>query len=313
MTGTGGAERSTNDGDADAGNDADGDADHDADGNADRDAGNDADHDAGSNADRDAGTPIRIAVTGAGGRMGREVIAAATDRDGVTVALAVNRTETDAVAGVDVADADDLGDRLAGTDPDVLVDFTGPASAVEYAETAAAAGVAVVTGTTGFDSAETARLREVSGAVPLLKASNFARGVAALRRAVREAVAAVPGYDVELTETHHNGKRDAPSGTAKTILGDVESVRSDLGRRVHGREGEAPRETGELGVHARRAGDVTGEHEVLLAGNRETIALTHRAGDRGVFAEGALDAAAWLAGRDPGRYEFDDVLGGGSE
>ncbi len=252
--------------------------------------------------------PVRVAVTGAGGRMGREVIEAAVDREGVAVAFAVNRSETDAVAGVSVDSTDRLDERLATREPDVLVDFTGPDSAVRYAETCASVGVPVVTGTTGFDSSGTERLRAASREVPLLKASNFARGVAALRRAVREAVAAVPGYDVELTETHHNGKRDAPSGTAKTILADVESVRADLDERVHGRQGEAPRRAGEIGVHARRAGDVTGEHEVLLAGNRETLSLTHRAGDRGVFAEGALDAAVWLVGRKPGRYDFDDVL-----
>ena len=255
---------------------------------------------------------LRIAVTGAGGRMGREVIGAATARKDVTVAVAVNRTATGPVAGVEVGDADRLDELLAESDADVLIDFTGPASAVAYAETAAKAGVAVVTGTTGFDSGETARLRTASERVPLLKASNFARGLAALRRAVREAVAAVPGYDVELTETHHDGKRDAPSGTARTILDDVEEVSEGLDRRVHGREGDAPREPGEVGVHARRAGDVTGEHEVLLAGNRETLSITHRAGDRGVFAEGALDAAGWLVGRDPAWYDFDDVLEGGS-
>ena len=259
----------------------------------------------------DAG--LRLAVTGAGGRMGREVIEAAADRDGVVVAVAVNRTETDPVAGVAVDDADRLGELLAAESPDVLVDFTGPESAVAYAETCADAGVPMVTGTTGFADAQLDGLRAASDTVPVLKASNFARGVAALRRAVREAAAALPGYDVELTETHHNGKRDAPSGTAKSILGDVESVRGELGGRVHGREGDAPRDAGEVGVHARRAGDVTGEHEVLLAGNRETLELTHRAGDRGVFAEGALDAAGWLADRDPGWYGFGDVLDAGGD
>lgn len=259
----------------------------------------------------DAG--LRLAVTGAGGRMGREVIEAAGDRDGVVVAVAVNRTETDPVAGVAVDDADRLGELLAAESPDVLVDFTGPESAVAYAETCADAGVPMVTGTTGFADAQLDGLRAASDTVPVLKASNFARGVAALRRAVREAAAALPGYDVELTETHHNGKRDAPSGTAKSILGDVESVRGELGGRVHGREGDAPRSPGEVGVHARRAGDVTGEHEVLLAGNRETLELTHRAGDRGVFAEGALDAAGWLADRDPGWYGFGDVLDAGGD
>ncbi|VTT87582.1 4-hydroxy-tetrahydrodipicolinate reductase [Halorubrum sp. DM2] len=255
-----------------------------------------------------SGDPLSVAVTGAGGRMGREVLAAAADREGVAVAFAVNRSPVEPVAGVAVEDADDLADLLASEEPDVLVDFTGPASAVAYAEACADAGVPLVTGTTGFADAQLDSLRAASDAVPVLKASNFARGVAALRRAVREAAAALPGYDVELTETHHNAKRDAPSGTAKSILDDVEDVREDLDERVHGREGDAPRSPGEVGVHARRAGDVTGEHEVLLAGNRETLELTHRAGDRGVFAEGALDAAAWLAGRDPGWYGFGDVL-----
>ena len=254
---------------------------------------------------------LRLAVTGAGGRMGREVIEAAADREGVAVAVAVNRTVVDPVAGVEVDSADRLGELLAAEEPDVLVDFTGPDSAVAYAETCADAGVPMVTGTTGFDEGGLDRLRTASDAVPILKASNFARGVAALRRAVREAAAALPGYDVELTETHHNGKRDAPSGTAKSILDDVESVRGDLDERVHGREGDAPRKPSEIGVHARRAGDVTGEHEVLLAGNRETLELTHRAGDRGVFAEGALDAADWLAGRESGWYAFGDVLDAG--
>jgi 4-hydroxy-tetrahydrodipicolinate reductase len=250
---------------------------------------------------------VSIAVTGAGGRMGREVLHAAAGRDDVTVAFAVNRSPVEDVAGVSVSDADDFEARLAATDPDVLVDFTGPESSPDYVAACADAGVAVVVGTTGFDDDGLATLDAASDTVPLLKATNFSRGVAALRRAVREAVAALPGYDIEVTETHHNGKRDAPSGTANTILADIDDVRGDA-NRVHGREGDQPRADGEIGVHARRAGDVTGEHEVLVAGNHELLSLTHRAGARGVFAEGALDAAVWLAGRDAGRYDFDDVL-----
>jgi 4-hydroxy-tetrahydrodipicolinate reductase len=242
--------------------------------------------------------------------MGEAVLRAANGRDDVTTVLTVNRSpvEGGSVAGHEVADADDLPQLLADRDVDVLVDFTGPESSAAYVEACAETGVAAVVGTTGFDEAGEGRLDEAAGAVPVLHASNFARGVAALRRAVREAVAAVPGYDVELTETHHNGKRDAPSGTALTILDDVESVREDLTSRTHGREGEQPREADEVGVHARRAGDVTGEHEVLLAGNHELLSLTHRAESRGVFAEGALDAAAWVVGREAGRYDFVDVV-----
>ncbi|MFB6096628.1 MAG: 4-hydroxy-tetrahydrodipicolinate reductase [Haloferacaceae archaeon] len=260
---------------------------------------------------------LELAITGAGGRMGRTLIEAAAERDDVEVTLAVNRTalEDGAVGGVPVRDAAALPDLLAEYDPDVLVDFTGPESSADYVEACAAAGVPVVVGTTGFDSTGTQRLRAASDEVPVLKASNFSRGIAALRRAVREAVDALPGYDVELTETHHNGKRDAPSGTAKTLLGDIESVRESAGsegdsggERVHGREGLQPRERGEIGVHARRAGDITGEHEVLLADNHEVLELTHRAESRGVFAAGALDAAVWLADREAGWYAFEDAL-----
>ncbi|MFC4358724.1 4-hydroxy-tetrahydrodipicolinate reductase [Halobium salinum] len=260
---------------------------------------------------RDAASgPVRLAVTGAGGHMGREVLEAATTRDDVEVVLAVNRPPVESVAGYEVEDEADLPGLLAEREPDALVDFTLPEASVDYVSTCAEAGVPVVVGTTGFDDEAEAALDAAAEAVPLLHAANFSRGVAALRRAVREAVAALPGYDVELTETHHNRKRDAPSGTANAVLDDVEDVRSDLTARQHGREGEQPRSGDEIGVHARRAGDVTGEHELLLAGNHETLSLTHRAGSRGVFAEGALDAAVWLAGREPGRYEFSAVIDG---
>lgn len=257
---------------------------------------------------------IEVAVTGAGGRMGEEIIEAAAGRDDVEVTIAVNRSalEAGAVGGVPVRDAADLPDLLAEHDPDVLIDFTGPESSAQYVEDCARANVPVVVGTTGFDSSGMQRLRAASDEVPILKASNFSRGITALQRAVREAVAALPDYDVELTETHHNAKRDAPSGTAKTLLEDIEQVKdeqeAEQAGRVHGREGFQPREGGEIGVHARRAGDITGEHEVLVAGNHEALELTHRAESRGVFAAGALDAAAWLVDQEPGWYEFTDAL-----
>jgi 4-hydroxy-tetrahydrodipicolinate reductase len=262
-----------------------------------------------------------VAVTGAGGHMGREVIEAATDRDGMDVVLAVNRTSVGPVAGHEVADEADLPRLLDERDPDVLIDFTLPDPSTRYVEACADAGVAAVVGTTGFSESQLEVLADAAESVPVLRASNFARGVMALRRAIREAVEAVPDYDAELTETHHNRKRDAPSGTALTILDDVDEVRAERrtsesrtefgegdADRVHGREGEQPREDGEIGVHARRAGDVTGEHELLLAGNHEVLTLTHRAESRGVFAAGALDAADWLVGRPAGEYDFEDTI-----
>ncbi|WP_115864996.1 4-hydroxy-tetrahydrodipicolinate reductase [Halorussus litoreus] len=260
---------------------------------------------------------VRVAITGATGQMGRAVLDAANGREDVTVAFAVARSaasgdrERDRDGKSGVRPASELDRLLAERDPEALVDFTGPESSVEYVATAAEAGVASVVGTTGFDDEGERALRESAERAPVLKASNFGRGIQALLSAVESAVADLPGYDVEVTETHHERKRDAPSGTAKTILESIEDARAEnTTERVHGREGEAPRDPGEIGVHARRAGTITGEHEVLLAGNHEEIRLTHRAEDRGVFAEGALDAAVWLAGREPGWYDFADVVEG---
>jgi len=245
-----------------------------------------------------SGTLDRVVVTGATGRMGRELLAACEER-GHDV-LAVSESDAAAISGENLADHLEPGD--------VLVDFTVPEASLGYLETAVDAGVPVVLGTTGYDEAGEATIESAAEEIPVLRASNFARGIQALLGAVREAVSALPGYDVELTETHHNGKRDAPSGTALSILDEIDETRGEELDRKHGREGIDPREDGEVGVHVRRAGDVKGEHEVLLAGNEEVLTLTHRAESRGVFAAGALDAAEWLAGSEAGLYAFEDLI-----
>ncbi|MEF8878679.1 MAG: 4-hydroxy-tetrahydrodipicolinate reductase [Haloarculaceae archaeon] len=252
---------------------------------------------------------LRVLVTGATGRMGSEVRALAADRGHDVVA--VTETAPMDISGPGAAETFAASDLPAALEEaDVLVDFTVPEACVEYVTRAADAGVPCVVGTTGFDEAERDALREAAERVPVLEAANFARGVQALLRAVGAAVEALPGYDVELTETHHNGKRDAPSGTALTVLDEIDAARGDDPERVYGREGIQPREPGEVGVHVRRAGDVRGEHEVLLAGNEEVLTLTHRAESRGVWAAGSLDAAEWLVERNPGYYGFADVLDG---
>ena len=194
------------------------------------------------------------------------------------------------------------------SDVDVVVDFSVPESTLPLAGACVESGVGLVVGTTGFDDDGLAELDAASESVPLLKATNFSRGIQVLQRTVREAVRALDDYDLELMESHHNGKVDAPSGTAKTLLEVVQAER-DV-EPVYGREGHAPREDDEIAVFASRAGDIRGEHELVLAGNDEVVTLSHRAEDRAVFAAGALDAAAWLVGRDPGWYEFGSVVDG---
>ncbi len=247
---------------------------------------------------------MRLVVTGATGRMGREVIdAARADHD----VLGVSHSSTGEYAGVGIKPATEFSSVLVDREPDAVIDFTLPEPSVSCVTDCAETGVPAVVGTTGFSAEQFAELREEAERIPVLQAANFARGVQGLLAVVREAVAPLPEYDIEVTETHHNGKRDAPSGTANRVLDAIDDVRGDA-PRIHGREGEAPREAGEIGVHARRAGDVTGEHEVLLAGNHEELRLTHRAGSGGVFAAGAVAAAEWLAGRPPGWYDFSETL-----
>jgi 4-hydroxy-tetrahydrodipicolinate reductase len=247
----------------------------------------------------------RVAVVGLTGQMGRAVLDTAADRD-AEVVVGFATSDVDSVDGVPVVHPADAADALAEYDVDVVVDFAVPEGALAVAEACAEVGVPIVVGTTGFDDGGLARLDAVSEQVPVLKATNFSRGIQVLQRTVREAVGALEGYDLELMETHHNRKVDAPSGTANSILSVIQEER-DV-EPVYGREGHAPREDDEIGVFARRAGDVRGEHELILAGNDEVVSLSHRAEDRGVFAAGALDAAVWLVDRDAGRYEFGEVI-----
>ena len=248
----------------------------------------------------------RVAVNGAAGRMGEAVIETAAERDDLDVVVGFS-TEPGDVQGVPVV-AEDAAAALAEYSVDVVVDFAVPDAALSVAEACVETGVGLVVGTTGFDEDGLADLDAASESIPLLKATNFSRGIQVLQRTVREAVRALDDYDLELMESHHNGKVDAPSGTAKTLLEEVQAER-DV-EPVYGREGHTPRSDDEIGVFARRAGDIRGEHELVLAGNDEVVSLSHRAEDRAVFAAGALDAAAWLAGRDAGRYDFGEVVDG---
>jgi 4-hydroxy-tetrahydrodipicolinate reductase len=245
-----------------------------------------------------------VGINGVTGRMGEAIRETAAERADVTVAF--GSTPSDAPLDVPVYDPAETATALADHGPDVVIDFAVPESTVDIAEACAEAGVGLVVGTTGFDDAQSAVLDETSEAVPLLKATNFSRGIQALLRTLGPVLEALEGYDIEVMETHHNGKRDAPSGTAGSILDAIGEYRDF--ETVPGREGIQPREEDEVGMLVRRAGDIRGEHEVILAGNDEVVSLSHRAEDRAVFAAGALDAAVWLADQAPGRYDFGDVI-----
>jgi 4-hydroxy-tetrahydrodipicolinate reductase len=195
---------------------------------------------------------------------------------------------------------------------DVAIDFSVPVATLANLRTAADQGTAYVTGTTGFDAAGSAEIASLAERIPVIHAANFSVAVNVLAWLVREASARLgPDYDAEILEIHHGRKRDAPSGTALQLAQAVAEGRgvtlSD--HIVTAREGETGvRPAGAIGVQALRGGDIAGEHTVMLIGAGERLELIHRSSTRGHFARGAVRAAAWLVGREPGLYPLERVL-----
>ncbi len=237
---------------------------------------------------------IPIAVLGARGRMGRALVRLASEHD-ANVVLTIDAGEGD-LAG------------LAKSGARVLVDFSSPTVVGAAARTCANASVALVSGTTGLDEQTSRALDEASKYVPVLWEPNMSVGVFVLGDLLRRALVMLgEGFDVEIVETHHAMKADAPSGTAKR-LADI-ALEARGGPVVAGREGKpGARTRGEVGVLAVRGGDVVGDHVVHLLAAGERLELTHRATNRDVFATGALRAATWIVGKPAGRYTLANVL-----
>lgn len=265
-------------------------------------------------------TPIRVAIAGASGRMGRMLIEAALKEEGVVLAAAFDRPGTpfvgrDAGELVGAACGVAIGDeaRTAIAAADCLIDFTRPEGTLEHLALARELGKAVVIGTTGFDAAGKAAIAEAAQSVPVVFAPNMAVGVNAVFRVLEVAARILSeGYDVEIIEAHHRYKVDAPSGTALR-MGEV--VARELGRdleacAIYGREGvTGERKSETIGFSTIRGGDVVGDHTVLFAGLGERIEITHKSGSRMPYATGSLRAARFLAGRSAGLFDMQDVLG----
>ena len=265
--------------------------------------------------DRDAIQPVRVVLSGATGRMGTTLAALMAEDGGMALVGGIGRMPE---RGCDIGCAIVETPETAGAwmrDADVVIDFSAPELLRRLLEMHgdALAEKAIVVGTTGLTPGEAELLRAQAARSAVLQAANFSVGVNLLL-ALAEQAAAVLGhdYDVEIVEAHHRRKADAPSGTA-LALGEAVA----RGRRVKltdvridgrsGRPGERPR--GEVAFHALRGGDIVGEHQVMLIGERERVSLGHVAQDRALFAQGALRAARWIAGKRPGVYTMRDVLG----
>ncbi|MEI9965791.1 MAG: 4-hydroxy-tetrahydrodipicolinate reductase [Caulobacteraceae bacterium] len=256
--------------------------------------------------------PLKIAIVGARGRMGRALAAIAQARPELQLAALVDRPETagEAEGALTLASPEE-----AVAAAEVVIDFsTAPASAALARLAAERGGVALVIGSTGFSPDEEAAVRDASARIPIVKSGNYSLGVNLLLGLVRQAARALPGadYDIEVFEAHHRRKVDAPSGTA-LMLGEAaaEGRGVDLtGVAVRVRDGiTGPRPAGAIGFSVMRGGGVVGEHSVAFAAEDEIVTLSHSARDRSLFARGAVEAALWVRGRPPGLYDMMDVLG----
>jgi 4-hydroxy-tetrahydrodipicolinate reductase len=264
---------------------------------------------------------VKIAVMGAAGRMGRELVRAVLSEKGCTVSGGIEPAGS-AHIGADVGTLAGLGPTgtIVSTDAleliarsDAILDFTSPAATVEFAGLAANARIVHVIGTTGLSDSDEAAILAAARHATIVKAGNMSLGVnllAAITRKVAQALG--PEFDVEIVEMHHKHKVDAPSGTA-LMLGHAAAAGREISLKEHtarertGHTGS--RRPGDIGFVSLRGGDVVGDHTVIFAGPGERIELTHRATDRSIFARGAVKAAIWGRGKGPGMFAMTDVLG----
>lgn len=195
---------------------------------------------------------------------------------------------------------------------DVIIDFSNPANLNMIYDYAKMHKKPVIFATTGYTEEELQKIKELSLYAPVLRSANFSLGVLLLNRLVREITPILKdGFDIEIVEAHHHHKVDAPSGTAKML---IDGIVSQTGfTPVYGRDGYAPRQPNEIGVHAVRGGSIVGEHEVLFCGEDEVLTLKHSAQSKKIFAVGAIKAAKWLCDKPSGYYTMEDVLFGGKQ
>lgn len=244
---------------------------------------------------------MKVIVNGAAGHMGREVLGVCERMPGVELAAAVDAYSKDFEVLTSIEEYD--------RDADVIIDFSHHSNIKALADYAMKRNLPIVVATTGYDESELAVIDGLAKSVPVFFSANMSLGIAVMADAVKRVVSFFPEADVEIIEKHHNRKLDAPSGTALILADAVKSVRDDS-EYVYGRGGHKKREKTEIGIHAVRAGNIVGEHEVIIATDSQIISLKHEAQSRSLFAEGAVRAAEFLVNQKPGLYNMNDLISG---
>jgi len=264
-------------------------------------------------------TVLRIIVAGASGRMGRMLVRAVAEARGVELAGATERSgssflgsDAGELAGVETLGVPLLDDIQRCAAADVLIDFTSPVATLSHAAFVANRGMAIVIGTTGFDTAQLKQLKDILAGSPAVMAANYSVGVNLTLNLIKRAAEVLgEDYDAEIFEAHHKHKVDAPSGTALAMGHALATGRKaeleDVA--VYAREGiTGARKAGSIGFSVVRGGNIVGEHQAMFIADEERIEINHAASDRMVFARGATRAAGWLSHQPTGWYDMQDVL-----
>lgn len=248
---------------------------------------------------------VKIAITGANGKMGK-----------VIAGLAAGRSDCEVIAGVDLNDAPngsfpivkypaDLPEK-----PDVIIDFSHPSALDDLLSYCTINNVPLVAATTGYNADEIAKIKKTAEQIPIFFTFNMSLGINLLVELGKRAVNVLGGqYDIEIVEKHHNLKKDAPSGTAIMIADALNGELDNKMKYIYDRHSvRKPREANEIGMHSIRGGTIVGEHDIIFAGHDEVITLSHSAGSKEVFANGSINAAIFLAGNESGLYDMSDLL-----
>lgn len=250
---------------------------------------------------------IRVAILGAGGRMGRMLTHVFQSAEDVTI---VARIETHDPEGIRDLDSSPVLTSLAEAEAfDILVDFSVPAASIQAAEEIAKRGCAWLLATTGLTAEDRETLRKRCASCALFEASNTSFGVALMNRLAAIAAQALADWDCEIVETHHRHKVDAPSGTALTLAKTISEARQRPSHILYERQSRrAARDTDDIGISSLRGGSVAGEHQILWFGDQERLEIKHVAENRAIFANGALKITRWLAGKPAGLYDMSQFV-----
>lgn len=249
---------------------------------------------------------INVLISGANGRMGKKVFEAISLSDGITAVCGIDLNEDFSSPSFPIYDSfDKIKEKI-----DVVVDFSAPACLDNILKFCLEKDLPAVLCATGYNEEQVKKVKDASDKIAVFRSGNMSLGVNVLIDLVKKAAAALDLFDVEIIEKHHNKKVDAPSGTALMLADAVKDVDEEK-YNLYGREGICgKRNPKEIGIHAVRGGNIVGEHDVIFAGNFETITLSHQATDRSVFAEGAVKAAKYIVDKKVGLFNMADVISG---